>query len=185
MSSRISEPTLRMLAYILDDYTSNILVTNNIVYGIGSWGFVIHGGDGNTFSNNIFNITNFNTNDGLYQDEMGTNYGMANNSFRTNIIYSSSSSIPSEMWNFIGQSSGAVALLSVSNNLYYDSHGTLPTTSDTFGGRGPFFDSSPTKANPLVSPSTGNYQLGAGSPAFGLGFVQINQSLVGPYNNGP
>jgi parallel beta-helix repeat protein len=48
-------PSLK--AIYLDDMSSNITVTKNIVYGSGWYGIQYHGGDHITVNNNIFDIS--------------------------------------------------------------------------------------------------------------------------------
>jgi parallel beta-helix repeat protein len=153
------------VAIYLDDETSHVVVAGNIVYGTGTYGILIHGGDHNIVRNNIFDISQA-VRLGLYQDDVGSggdNYGMAGNQFLNNIIYSASVQ-PGQLWDFIDQSGQDVARLAVSNNIYYDPRLVLPNI-------GTIVDRSPIYANPLfVDPSRHNYKVPTRSPAAELGF---------------
>ena len=84
----------------LDDYTSGATVTNNIVTG-GNFGFLIHGGQNDTLSNNIFDLgtrTASNIGAGLIQSEPGGPIAvMTGDQVLQNIIYSTAAS-PSTAW---------------------------------------------------------------------------------------
>jgi hypothetical protein len=163
-------------AIYLDSNASTVTVTNNIVYGTGTWAMMVHGGDNNTFENNIIDLTNGNQ-VGLYQTlPGGPDYGMANNVFKDNIIYSSATP-PSELWTtFAPGRSDATPV--ISNNLYYDTIGTPPYSVAPA-------DINPTVANPgFVNAAANNYNFVSGAPAISGGsFALINVSTVGPIPN--
>ena len=153
----------------LDDETSNVLVANNIVYGKGRWGFQIHGGDHNTFQNNIFDVSNLSAM-GLYQDisgGSGANYGMAGNVFTCNIIYASSN-FQRDLWRVYGS---GIEMPSVTNNNYYGASG------DNLNS-GAIIDSSPVKANPNFT-DAGAYDYTVSNPPMSC-FTPIDMSSAGP-----
>jgi hypothetical protein len=160
----------------LDDEASNVLVENNIIYGTGEFMFQIHGGNNDVFENNVFDIS-ASQQVGLYQDDVGAgwpNYGMADNRFTDNIVYSTAN-LPSTLWTYLNQSGGSIALPSVSGNLYYS-----PDNS-SFANGGTIVDSDPTFANPLFVNSTNrDYSLSSGSTALNIGITSIDTSTVGP-----
>ncbi len=151
----------------LDDEQSNVMVARNTVFGSGTYAFQIHGGNGNTFVNNIFDLTAL-TKLALYQDDVTSgfpNYGMQGNVFTRNIVYSSAVP-PASLWDYLNGSGGAVALPAVSQDIYHDAHYTLPNA-------GAVIDAAPLFEPPLfVSVSRNNYRLRAASPALPLGFLQ-------------
>ncbi len=53
-------PSSESKAIYLDDMQSNTIVTNNIIYGTGSWAVQYHGGDHNIVQNNVFDISGAN-----------------------------------------------------------------------------------------------------------------------------
>jgi hypothetical protein len=164
----------------LDDYVSNTRITSNIVYGHGTWALMMsHGGNNVTVENNIFDVTS-STKLVLYQTCSGCpgshDYGMANNVFTDNIVYSSATPRSSQLWqtNISGSDVPAV----VGNNLYYDTTETLPYSAYPA-------DTNPTVANPgFVNAAANNYNFTSGAPAISGGsFAPINVSTVGPIPN--
>jgi parallel beta-helix repeat protein len=153
----------------LDNDTSNITVSANIVYGPGTWALMIHGGQKNVIQNNVFDITDTSYL-GDYQDCVTSDNSdciaaaaMSGNVFKDNIVYSSSPP-PKTLWQYWNGSAAAIANPALSNNLYYDTRGTMPNTA-------PIIDSAPIYANPLfINAANQNYNLQAGSPALQLGF---------------
>ena len=161
-------------AIYLDDELSNATVENNIIRGTGTYAFQIHGGDHNVLRNNIFDISGATTL-GLYQASAASNpnYGMSDNAFTCNIVYSSNTP-PSSLWVYMVQPIDAPP--AVSNNLYWDTTVALPNT-------GSIVDTLPTVANPdFVNPSQANYTFGSTLPSF-CAFAPIDSSQVGPVPN--
>lgn len=165
----------------LDDQLSNVTVKSNIVYGTGSWAFQIHGGDHNTFSSNIFDISKV-PSLGLYDDiststdKTLTNFGMAGNTFQCNIIYSSSTP-PAELWTYgnegLALKGMVIAKPVVSSNIYWGTNGSLPNT-------GAIVDSSPAVTNPqLVDPAKADYRFKSGPPT-SCAFLPSDLTNVGP-----
>lgn len=154
----------------LDDSTSGVDVSSNIIRNIGTHGMQIHGGDNNNIHNNIFDLGSGTASAVLFQsapaDTNPTNT-MLNDVVTRNIIYSSSST--PHLYDWIDGHSPVI-----SGNLYYNTTGAaMQTTSPTL-------DSSPVFGNPnFAAPAQGNYALGAGSAAATLSFQAINQSATG------
>jgi len=155
----------------LDDLTSNVLVKGNVVRNGGAWAYLIHGGDHNTVTNNVWDLSSSGTLLNFYQVSPIKDYGMTFNVFTKNLIYSASS-YPSSLY-LIYINSGD-ALISASNNLYFSATGAnIPNTG--------IVDSNRVLANPLFpSPSTGDYSMPATSPAYStVGFTAL------PTDQGP
>jgi hypothetical protein len=155
------------VAIYLDDETSNVTVSENIVYGAGTYAVLIHGGDHNVFRNNIFDVSRVDKL-GLYQDDVGSgglNYGMAYNRFTRNVVYSSAS-LPKPLWDYIDQSRETIILPEVSTNIYYAPDPISPN-------EGAIVDSHPIHDNPrFTNPDRHDYRFLSGSPALILGFRQ-------------
>jgi parallel beta-helix repeat protein len=155
----------------LDDLTSNVLVSGNIVRNGGAWAFMIHGGDRNTITNNVWDLSSSGTQLAFYQSSPFGSYGMSSNVFTKNLVYSAST-YPSSLY-LIYKGSGD-ASLAASNNLYYSATGAAIPNSG-------FVDSNRILSNPLfASPSTANYAMPPSSPAYTtVGFAPL------PTDQGP
>lgn len=166
----------------LDDEMSCVAVTNNIICGTAQYGFQLHGSDHVTIANNIFDLTNISTISGyalaLYQDcATYTNYGMSNNTFERNIVYTSGTYGQSYLWRIMDSTNGAIAMATSTNNLYYSTTGTLPNSSYTAG----IVDSSPVIANPqFTSAADHDYSFTTTTDIDQIGFAPIDQSFIGP-----
>ena len=138
-------------AILLDDQTSFVTVRNNIMAGNGGRGAVIHGGDHNSFMNNIFDATNYCGEVLLYQDVAALNeinYGMAGNVISNNIVYSTGNK--KLVWSYLSAIHAPVP--TVYQNLYYSINGFLFPA--------PIIDTSPATGNPgFANPSQGDYTL--------------------------
>jgi hypothetical protein len=159
-------------AIYLDDETSNVLVSQNIIYGQGQYGFQIHGGNNDVFSWNIFDISEAQKL-ALYQDDASSgfpNYGMANNAFQNNIVYSAAAA-PASLWDYLA--SVPVAAPAVASNIYHATNGQNLNV-------GPITDRSPLLINPLfIDAAAANYGFQAGAPPLTSGF-QNNALGAGP-----
>lgn len=119
----------------LDDFVSNVTVTNNIVWGDCEWAIQFHGGDRNVVENNIFDISESGKL-GLYQDCPGfPSFGMGGNIFRNNIVYSSGA-FPASLWDF--WISEHEVLPEVSSNRYWPA-GTAGSYAGATGDASPVF----------------------------------------------
>ena len=158
-------------AIYLDDMISNVTVENNIAYGSGEWTVMFHGGDRNVFRNNIFDISQA-AYVGIYQDcPSSGDFGMNNNEFTCNIVYSSAPP-PYELWDYYTSGSAPIALPNVHDNVYWGTNGALPN-------HGTIVDSSPIQADPhFLDPANANYGFQYGPPA--ACFQVIDPSHVGP-----
>jgi hypothetical protein len=126
----------------VDDGMSNVTVSGNVVTGIKSQCFVIHGGNDNTYTDNLCDLD-----DSKYQKIMtyqsdSLMLPMTGNSMVNNIIVSSSTGAGSGY----SESTGGPAPLTVKNNAYYNYVGT---TIDSSGANGS--DMNPTYENPGIS----------------------------------
>ena len=162
----------QVVAIYLDDLTSGVSVTNNIVANTVTHSFQIHGGFNVTVRNNIFDLG---ANSGLVygKDSAGllqsqNGYAMTGNSITRNIIVSTS---PKPLA-FSSISGGNPTL---DSNFYMDltnSHFSfignyLPNTNAHYGNAR------------FVNQAGGNYTLGSNSDAFSIGFSSINQGAMG------
>ncbi len=146
----------------LDDNTNGVTATGNIVTGIGSDGFEIHGGSNNRFSGNVFDIETGNASVGLFQaapsDQPNTN-PLRNNSVTGNVVQSENSSSRNPLFAFLAGGNPTI-----SGNDYWSTTGaslnTYPDTKPSF-----------------VAPgfSGGSYATGSD----GIGFVSIDQTQIG------
>jgi parallel beta-helix repeat protein len=163
-------------AIYLDAALSHTTVKNNIVYGSGEEAIHIHGGDRNVIENNIFDISAA-AFLGFYQYDASKapHFGMAENTFTCNIVYSSKArSAPLWKSELI---SGEAPLIDT-QNLYWDSSGKpLPNMA-------PIKDTQPTVADPgFVNPGRANYSFRSAQPPVFCNFQPIDTSKVGPLPN--
>ncbi len=167
--SNYGKLTAESAGIYLDDFLSNALIKNNIVYGSGQYTFLTHGGSNNTVVNNIFDVsTNYAV--GLYQSEGSS--PMTQNVISCNISYSSGSP-PISVW----RDSGTGTAPSDYKNIYWDTKGSMPNI-------GAIVDTNPLNTNPyFVNPSAGNYVVQSAAPTSFCGFQNINTSQVGPLPN--
>ena len=169
--SLASSPTTGVdVGIYLDDWTSGATVTGNIVTG-GNFGFLIHGGQNNTLSNNIFDLGTRsapNIGVGLIQSDAGGPFtSMTGNMISGNVVYSTATQ-PSNVYVTYGGTA------TVSDNLYYNTNGQPMSIG------GPAQDGSAGWGDPqFVDAAAGNYAMGAGSAALAMGFRPINQSAIG------
>ncbi len=155
----------------LDDSTSDVLVTSNIIRRIGSHGAQVHGGDDNTITNNIFDLGSSSATAVLFQsapaDTHPTNT-MLNNRVVGNIILSSSKT--PEWYSHL---EGGNPIISC--NLYYgEASAAIPSVPAVL-------DRSPHYGDPgFIDVPAGDYRLAPGSAAAAIGFRQIDQTQMGP-----
>jgi len=154
----------------LDDSTSGVDVSANIVRNIGTHGMQIHGGDNNLIHNNVFDLGTATASAMLFQSapaDTGPTNTMLNNVVARNIIYSSSPT--PRLYDYIDGHNPVIT-----NNLYFNTTGASMQTA------APTQDSSPVIGNPnFAAPTEGNYALLAGSAAATIGFQAIDQTLIG------
>jgi len=146
----------------LDDNTNGVTATGNIVTGIGSDGFEIHGGSDNRFSGNIFDVGTGNASAGLFQaqpsDQPNPN-PLQNNSVVGNVIQSENAGSRNPLFAFLAGGNPTV-----SGNDYWSTTGApINTYPDTMAS--------------YVDPgfAGGSYATGAD----GIGFVPIDQMQIG------
>jgi parallel beta-helix repeat protein len=162
----------QIVGIYLDDLTSGVTVTNNIVANTVDHSLQIHGGSNVTVENNIFDLgANSGSSWGwdtaaLFQSISG--HGMSNNVFSHNII-ASTSSTPAAYSNLNGGTP------TINDNFYMD---LLNSHFQTFGTS--LAETNAHYGNALfANEAAGNYNLASNSPAFAAGFTQINQSVMG------
>ncbi len=160
----------------LDDETSKVLISNNVLTGSASSALQLHGSDHVAVTNNIIDLTGMSY-IGLYQDDASSgfiNYGMAGNTFQTNIVYSGGAFASSALWAFNNGSGDAIATPATSRNLYYSTGPALPSG-------GTIVDSSPATENPLFTNASGrDYSFTGTSGTALIGFAAIDQAKIGP-----
>ena len=138
----------------LDDGMSNVTVTGNVVTGITSQCFQIHGGNDNSIQDNLCDL-----NVSQYQRVMNYQWDslmlqMTGNSFENNIIVAGSKNAGG------GYSDGGTPTApTIKNNAYYNYVGTMVASSGSNGS-----DANPTYEDPGVS--CWDPTIAASSPVF-------------------
>ena len=188
----------------LDDFTSNCFVYGNIVVRVaGDAAVVVNCGKNNVFENNIFadcrvgpRLVYTKTNDPQYWQTRGFNTG---NRFRGNIFYASKDADKTFLFS-VGQYTDRLLGESDSNLFFnttgkYEIHdrdgglgkGRNTPVSDYFGFTIPLdewrelgYEANSIFADPMfVDPEHDDYRLKPDSPAFKLGFQQIDTEQIG------
>ena len=158
----------------LDDGTSNVTATQNVVSGNKVACFTIHGGDSDVYSDNLCDEESAGDQSILlYQASSSSALNMVNNVVSNNIIIAGSSGGGQ---GYSGD--GAPNPATIDNNIYFNYAGS----SVVYGGSGGSgSDSHPTYADPQLS--TWCYTAAASSPAFAapVSFLGIEQTW-GPPN---
>ena len=168
--STVNHP--QIVGIYLDDLTSGVTITNNIVANTVDHSLQIHGGSNITATNNIFDLGSASGSTwgwdtaALFQSISG--HAMTNNVFSHNII-TSTSPTPAAFSNIDGGSP------TIDNNFYMD---LLNSHFQTFGPT--MQETNAHYGNALfVNQAGGNYNLASNSPALATGFHQIDQSVMG------
>jgi parallel beta-helix repeat protein len=157
------------VAIYLDDLTSGVDVTNNIIVDPGSYALQIHGGTNINVHNNIFDLGSNTQAIGLVQGYFGSN-DFHTDSIRQNIVYSSATT--QTLWDWLNLTVSP----NNSNSLYWD------ITGGAFRDTSPFPDNSAKFGDPrFANPGAGDYTLGSGSSAGAIGFQPIDQTVIGPH----
>ncbi len=141
----------------LDDGTSNATVSGNIIAGILSGCFQIHGGNNNSIGGNICDLADSGYQTIVTYASDKLDYPMSGNVFDKNIVISASTGSGS---GFSGTGSPPNPM-SISNNAYYNYVGSSINSSGT-GGAGSDVD--PVYENPQLSGWT--YSIAGVSPVF-------------------
>ena len=154
--------TQHSIGIYLDDNANGVNVTNNIVTGIGSDGFQIHGGSNDSFTNNIFDLGTGSAAAGLFQSPPSNepNPSPSQNDSVTGNIFVTESASPA-------------------TPLFVNLNGGQPTVS---GNDYWSFTGSRLNAAPDTAASYENPGFAGGSYATsgdGIGFHPINQSAIG------
>ena len=189
-------PNAHVEGIYLDDNASGVTVTGNIVKGVQSDATELHAGYDDSFTNNIFDLGTATRTAALIQqpeaDQPATlQPPLTNDQYANNIIVSQQNQ---PYYTYVYFDPEAVNV-TIANNLYWDP--TIPAggLADTYGvyfypntpAGGlplipPVADASPVVGNPnFVTTAAGSYGIGAGSAASLIGFVPINQALIGPH----
>jgi len=153
----------------LDEGSTGVLVENNIVYNTKTGGFHQHYGKENRIVNNIFAFAK----EGQLQRTRPEPHKSF--TFKRNIVYFTEGTLLAGAWGDDG--------FTMDYNLYLDARGTpidfLGATLDQWQNRGN--DAHSLIADPLfVDAAKHDFRLKPKSPAFKLGFKQIDLSHVGP-----
>ena len=144
----------------LDDQTNGVTVTDNFIRGTGWASVFIHGGDNNRVTNNL-SVMGSNREE-MIRVEWVPSAGDAglprNNSITGNIAYGA---VPvDDYWELY-----TAGQPTISGNLVFNS---------------PAYGSGELRADPLfVNAAAGDFRLGAGSPAFGLGIHDLPWGQMG------
>lgn len=177
----------------LDDNTSGISVTGNIVQGVQSDAVELHGGYNDHFTGNIFDLgTTTRTAALIQQPEVDRPSflvpGLSNDSFSGNIIVSQQDN---PYYTYVYFDPEAVNV-PISNNLYWDAKIPAGGLPDTYGVY--FYANTPAGLLPTISPVAdshplvgdpkfaggGSYALGSSSAAALISFTAIDQTRIGP-----
>ena len=152
----------------LDDNTSGVQVTNNIVANTIDNSVEIHGGNNVTVQNNVFDLGANGGSAVLFQDRWADNGGptLTNDVVSQNII-SSTQAFPTAFDNYSN------ATPTIDSNFYSDPFSNyfqmsgLPQNNAQYGN-----------AN-FANEGGGNYALSSNSGATSIGFTSIDQSVIG------
>jgi hypothetical protein len=166
--NQAASPGGHIIGIYLDDNTSGVQITNNIVANTVANSVQIHGGNNITIQNNIFDLGANGLSAILFQDRASDVGGptMANDVVQGNIIVSTSGS-PTAFDNISG---GAPT---INNNFFMDLINSnfqtngLAQTNAHYGNA------------QFVNEAGGNYTLGSNSGATSIGFTSIDQSVMG------
>jgi len=154
----------------LDDGTSNVQITGNLLYGTaGEWGMQFHGGSNDVVQNNVFALQS-GEKLALYQSVSGGT-SMTGNDFQNNIVYYQGQP-PDPLWQVSGS---GITMPRDTTNLYYAANGAQVPND------GSITDSNPFRADPqFTNPGGGDFSLSASSPAYSdIGWQTL------PTNQGP
>lgn len=138
----------------LDDGMSNVTVSGNVVTGVKSQCFVIHGGNSDTYDGNLCDLGASQYQRIMTYQSDSLNLAMSGNSIVDNVIVAGSASAGT------GYSDGGTPTApTIKNNAYYNYVGTSVDSSGSNGS-----DANPTYENPGVS--CWDPTLAATSPAY-------------------
>ena len=179
----------------LDDNSSGVSVSSNIVQGVQSDAIELHGGYDVSFTNNILNLGSETRTAALIQQPEANQPAtvqapLTNDTFQGNIITSQQAD-PQYAYVYFDPEPVNV---NIAGNLYWDPEIPAGGLADTYGiyfnpntpAGGlplvpPVSDSSPAVGNPnFVTTAAGSYGIGPGSAASLIHFTAIDQALIGP-----
>jgi hypothetical protein len=131
------------LGIYLDDGVNNVTESGNVITGITSACFMIHGGDDNVIKGNLCDIRSSGTESIVtYQNDMLTQ--MLGNVFENNIVVAGSTGLGDGYWGVVMPPNP----MTIENNAYFNYVGSTVDNKST-GGAGN--DSDPTYENPDIS----------------------------------
>lgn len=173
----------------LDDNVCYTTVKNNIIYNnVDGFGSIVAKGRWNTVTNNIIANNNNNSADGV-AFPLVDNLDSSDQSFTKNIVYNSGNMLYSFNYNSVLSNDYPYNLNFVSDyGTYYNSSGiyrvaNIPGDETYVYWRTILnnkYEQNSSARDPLfVDPSNSDYNLQSSSPAYSLGFVQIDQSSIG------
>jgi parallel beta-helix repeat protein len=149
----------------LDDGTSNVTVSGNVITGRKWVGFQVHGGQNNVFTGNIIDLQSSGKQAiGLYQSPPNSAWiiPMTRNTFTNNIVIAASASASaSASAGYIGYEPNAPA--TIANNIYWN-YESPNTNIKTTGSGGAGSDTNPVFEDPQIS--TLHYTVAQGSPVY-------------------
>lgn len=167
-------------AIYLDADTSNTLVSGNHCLACGEFAWQIHGGNHNTFTNNIWDLSETGTLIGIYQSETGSGSpgGMAVNKHYANVIFSTS--VYASSLYTVGLTGSDVLPSVNSPNMYFSTTGApIPIAASLNSG---FLDSAPVIGDPGVQDSIPD-ALAVSASTTGPGTV-LSITFNGPLSGG-
>ena len=152
-----------------DEGSTGILIENNVVYRTKTGGFHQHYGKENVLRNNVFALSQ------EQQLQRTRQEPHSSFTFERNIVYFDGGKLLGSNWDD--------DKFRMDYNVYYDASGRpidfAGASLEEWRKRGNGVHS--VIADPMfVDPKQGDFSLKPGSPAFGLGFKQIDVSNVGP-----
>jgi hypothetical protein len=163
-----ASPGAHIIGIYLDDNTSGVQVTNNIVVNTIANAVQIHGGNNITIQNNIFDLGANGLSAILFQDRASDVGGptMTNNVVQGNIIASTSGS-PTAFDNITAGNP------TINNNFFMD------LINSNFQTNGIAQTNAQYGNAQFTNEAGGNYTLGSNSGALAVGFTSIDQSIMG------
>lgn len=154
----------------LDEGSSFITVTNNLVYKCKNGGFHQHYGQENTITNNIFALGDY------YQLQFTRPENHVSFTFKHNIVYQESGKTLSGKWN--------EGCLAIDSNLYYNTEGKYDFAGKNWEEWKKVYDKNSLLANPQFSnPWAGDFNLSRTTPVISIGFKPFSLTDIGVYGD--
>lgn len=154
----------------LDEGSSGVTVSDNLVYNTKNGGFHQHYGRRNVITNNIFALGKY------YQLQMTRPEDSLSFTFMRNIVFQTCGATLSGSW--------AKANIHMDHNLYYSTTGSYDFAGNDWSSWQRLHDQNSVLANPLFAdPAAGNFHLRPSSPARRIGFKPFGYSQAGVYGS--